>query len=97
VLLPVVFEVFTAVIMKNSIFWDMRACCLLHAGFLFGRLFIPDDGSDMFLQNTADYVVLYPRGWNASCSCLFVTASSISLLPTSQYNLLYADHSGRTV
>jgi hypothetical protein len=26
-----------------------HACCLFHAGFLFGLLFDPEDGSDMFL------------------------------------------------
>jgi hypothetical protein len=27
------------------------ACCLLHAGFLLGLLFSPENGGDMFLRN----------------------------------------------
>jgi hypothetical protein len=52
-------EVFTAVVMKSIIFWDMAPCtplsfdrpatCLL-AGLL--KLFFdPEDGGDMFLRN----------------------------------------------
>jgi hypothetical protein len=28
------------------------ACCLLHADFLFDFIFNPEDGGNMFLQNT---------------------------------------------
>jgi hypothetical protein len=41
------FEVLTAVVMKSSV----SACYLLHAGFMFGLFFDPEDGGDMFLQN----------------------------------------------
>jgi hypothetical protein len=27
------------------------ACCLLHAGFLLGLIFNPEDGGDMILRN----------------------------------------------
>jgi hypothetical protein len=27
-------------------------CCLLHAGFLLGLFFNPEEGGDIFLQNT---------------------------------------------
>jgi hypothetical protein len=53
------FGVLTAVVMKGSIFWvimlysplevNQRACYLRHAGFLFGLLFNPEDGGEMFL------------------------------------------------
>jgi hypothetical protein len=50
---------------KRSIFWDITlcslsevigrfggcACYLLHAGFLLGLFFVPEDVGDMFLQN----------------------------------------------
>jgi hypothetical protein len=58
--------VFTMVVMKNSVLWDISlcsllkvnrhfrehitsACRLLHAGFLLGLFFDPEDGGDMFL------------------------------------------------
>jgi hypothetical protein len=54
------FEVLTAVVMKSSIFWEIvlysplevneLACYLLHAGFLFGLFFNPEDGGEMFLS-----------------------------------------------
>jgi hypothetical protein len=52
------FEVLTAVVMKNTILWDMTPYSLLkanhhtsfHACILLG-LFDPEDGSDMFLRN----------------------------------------------
>jgi hypothetical protein len=41
------------------------AFCLLHAGFLLGLFFNPEDGSDMFLRNvsrlSANYTSLYYR------------------------------------
>jgi hypothetical protein len=45
------FEVFTAVVMKSIIFWDMNillSTCLL-AGFCCTSFFDPEDGGDMFL------------------------------------------------
>jgi hypothetical protein len=45
-------------------------CCLLHAVFLLGLLFNPEDRSGMPLQNfsslSVDYTVLYPRRQNSS-------------------------------
>jgi hypothetical protein len=39
--------------MKTAIFWDTMlagsACCLLHAGFLLGLFFDPENGCYMFL------------------------------------------------
>jgi hypothetical protein len=37
----------------NPKFWQANccACYLLHAGFLLGLFFDPEDGGDMFLQN----------------------------------------------
>jgi hypothetical protein len=41
------------------------AYCLLHAGFLLGILFNPEDGGDMFFRNvgwlSTDYIAIYPR------------------------------------
>jgi hypothetical protein len=41
------------------------ACHLLHAGFLLGLFFEPEDGGAMFLRNlgwlSVDYTALYPR------------------------------------
>jgi hypothetical protein len=60
------FEVFTTVVMKSIIFWDITQCTPLkatdvseehivlatfHAGFLPGPFFGPEDGGDMFLRN----------------------------------------------
>jgi hypothetical protein len=42
------FEVLKAVAMKSSIFYT---CYLLHASFLYGLLFSPEDGCDMFFWN----------------------------------------------
>jgi hypothetical protein len=46
------------------------ACYLLHAGFLLGLCFDPEDGGDMFLWNVCwlsmDYAVLYTRRQNYS-------------------------------
>jgi hypothetical protein len=41
-------------------------CYLLHAGFLLGLFFDPEDGGDTFLRN--DYMALYPRRQNFSNS-----------------------------
>jgi hypothetical protein len=76
------FEVLTAVVMKNYIFWEttpwsplkvnrrfVLATCL-HACLLLGLSFDPEDGGDIFLQNvggfSTDYTALYPRRQNSS-------------------------------
>jgi hypothetical protein len=47
---------------------------LLHAGFLSGLLFDPEDGGDIFLRNvgwlSTDYMALYPRRQNFKCKML---------------------------
>jgi hypothetical protein len=62
------FEVLIAVVMKNSIFWNVMprspskvsrhfgGTC--HAGFVLGLFFDPEDGSNMFLLNVQ---------WTAHC------------------------------
>jgi hypothetical protein len=50
------FEVLTAVVMKNSIFWNVTPSRkfflpLVQATFLLGVFFDPLDGSDIFLRN----------------------------------------------
>jgi hypothetical protein len=54
------------------------ACCLLHAAFLFGLLFNPEDGGDMLLQNASwiapEYTTLHSRKdifSNVLICCLF--------------------------
>jgi hypothetical protein len=41
--------------MNSYTFWGTKqaanSTCLLHADFLFGLLFDPEDGDDMFLRN----------------------------------------------
>jgi hypothetical protein len=42
--------------MNSSIYWDIKQqakICVLrfHVGFLFGLLYNPEDGGDIFLQN----------------------------------------------
>jgi hypothetical protein len=69
------FEVLTAVIMKNSVFWDMMLCSSLKVNQRSGRtcrpIFDPDDRGDLFLRNvdglSKDYTALYPRRYNSSC------------------------------
>jgi hypothetical protein len=47
------FEVFTAVVMKSIIFWDMMPCsplsCTLLARWFAELFFDPEDGGDTFL------------------------------------------------
>jgi hypothetical protein len=46
------FEVLTGVFMNSSIFWVIMRCSyLLHAGFLLGLFFDPENRVDMFLRN----------------------------------------------
>jgi hypothetical protein len=70
----VVFEVLTAEVIKNSVFWGVIPCssvCYLFAiCLLLGLLFNPGDEGHMFLPNvgwfSADYTMLYPRKQNSS-------------------------------
>jgi hypothetical protein len=69
------FEVFTAVVMKSIIFWDMTLCsplsCTRHSAChlltrWFAELFFdPEDVGDKFLRsvgcNSTDYTASYPR------------------------------------
>jgi hypothetical protein len=50
------------VVVKITIFWDITPCCqlkagsicyLLHADFLLGLFFYPEDGGDMLLRNVS--------------------------------------------
>jgi hypothetical protein len=75
--LVAVYEVLRAMVMKNSIFWDLTACsplkvnrrfgllCFLHAGFLLGLLLNPEDEGDMLILNvgclSTDCTALYAR------------------------------------
>jgi hypothetical protein len=56
------FEVFTAVVMKSIIFWDMTPCSPLSCCTYF---FNPEDGGDKFLRNvgrnSTNYMASYPR------------------------------------
>jgi hypothetical protein len=45
------FEVLTAVVIKGFMFWDIKPCFLIHAGFSLGLFYDPEDGSDIFLRN----------------------------------------------
>jgi hypothetical protein len=61
------FEVFTAVVMKSIIFWDITPCtaCHLLTRWFAELFFDPEDGGDTFLRNVAcnsmDYTASYPR------------------------------------
>jgi hypothetical protein len=46
------FEVLPEVVMRSTIFWDIKALIAIcfHAGFLLGLFFDSEDGGDMFLQ-----------------------------------------------
>jgi hypothetical protein len=58
------FVVLIAVVMNSSLFWS-AVCYLLHAGFLLGLYFDPENGGNMFLRNvgclSTDCTALYPR------------------------------------
>jgi hypothetical protein len=59
------FEVFTAVVMKSIIFWDMTPCSPLSCNNLLNYFFDLEDGGDMFFRhvgcNSTDYTESYPR------------------------------------
>jgi hypothetical protein len=73
------FEVFTAVVMKSIVFWDMMPCSPLSFNRCFRRTYRlhlqgrrnrfskpAEDGGDMFLQNgwnSTGYTASYPRRW----------------------------------
>jgi hypothetical protein len=67
------FGVLTAVVMKNTIFWDIMLCIVcwksLHAGILLG-LFDPEDGGTMCFWNdgwlSMNYMALHPRREHSS-------------------------------
>jgi hypothetical protein len=64
------FKVFTAVVMKSSIFWDILPCSLVKVNqyFLCGLQFNHEYGGNMFLWNvswlSSDYMALYCRRQN---------------------------------
>jgi hypothetical protein len=63
---PVGFEVFTAVVMKSIIFWDMAPCSTLSCNRRFGGTFFdPEDGGDPHHRNVGCnspyYTASYPR------------------------------------
>jgi hypothetical protein len=68
------FEVFTAVVMKSIIFWDMTPCSLLAtcllAGSCLNYFFDPEDGGAILLRNvgcnSTDYTASYPERWYSS-------------------------------
>jgi hypothetical protein len=58
------FEVFTAVTMKNAVFWDVALC-----RSLVNQSFYPEDAGDTFLRNISShkiYTVPHPRIWHSS-------------------------------
>jgi hypothetical protein len=67
-----VFHIFTAVIMKCSVFF---ACWLLQTGLLFGLFLETGNGGDISLSNFGrlppDYTALYARRQNSSVVILF--------------------------
>jgi hypothetical protein len=85
------FEVFTAVVMKSIIFWDVTPCnlfatCLL-AGYCWNYFFDREDGGDMFLRNvgcnSTDYTASHPRRWYSSW--IFIVFLSPSRKISGQY------------
>jgi hypothetical protein len=77
-------EVFTAVTMKNAIFWDVAPCrscvnrCFGGTSMRFtlvprSRIFYPEDGGDTFLRNVGSnkiYTAPHPRDGIFQCVCL---------------------------
>jgi hypothetical protein len=56
-------EFLTALVMERDVFWDITtrspskvssfACCLLHAAFVIGLLFNPEDAENISLRNVS--------------------------------------------
>jgi hypothetical protein len=54
------FEVFTAVTMKNVVFWDVAPCgspATCSSWFLARGFFNPEDGGDTFLRNVGAHKI----------------------------------------
>jgi hypothetical protein len=68
----VIFEVFTAVTMKNAVFWDvtLQTAATCSRWFLARGFFYPEDGGDTFLRNVGSirkiYTVPHPRRRHSS-------------------------------
>jgi hypothetical protein len=84
--LHVRFEVFTAVTMKNAVFWDVvpcSSCVNRRSWFHARRLFYHEDGGDTFLRNVGshnNYTTPHPRKRHSStfykfphivCACTY--------------------------
>jgi hypothetical protein len=93
---PVGFEVFTAVTMKNAIFWDV-ALCISCVDWRF-KFFYPEYGGDTFLQNVGShkiYMVPHPRRRHSSNKFLFsihANAENIMNFQDSTIEALWMKH-----
>jgi hypothetical protein len=67
------FEVFTAVTMKNAVFWGVAPCS---RWFFAHGFFYPEDGGDTILRNVGSidhvYTAPHPRRRHSSCLKMFI-------------------------
>jgi hypothetical protein len=69
------FEVFTAVTMKNAIFWDVAAATCSH-WFLACGFFYPEDRGDRFLRNVGSHKIYTEPHLRRQHSCIVLFAST---------------------
>jgi hypothetical protein len=86
------FEVFTAVTVKNVIFWDIMSCGSYKNQHFGGMFHLHDqDGGDMFLQSVTSYkcrMASHPRREHSSYKILFIQVNFMCACTDSRYRTL---------